>query len=322
MAATKSAYWTSRSNEKFPLQDTAQVTATFSRRMRVRLSNGSSVQARIKGKRQRPVCGDEVFVEPIAGESEWLITGIGARRNELTRPNRRGEAEVLAANIDQLCAVAAPTPKPDWFSIDRYLGAAELMGVRGIVIVNKTDLVRESDALSADVSEAATDYGRIGYTLVRSSASTGDGLEELVAVLGKGISIFVGQSGVGKSSLINLLLGESSQRIGDLSDKNREGRHTTVNSVMLDLPGGGAVIDSPGVRDYAPALQSERDVNLGFVEIADAASGCRFADCKHMVEPGCAVRNAVEAGAISERRYESYRRLFILTSQLAERRSR
>ncbi len=289
--------------------------------MRVRLQDGSSVEARIKGKRQRPVCGDEVSVEPIAGEKEWLITAIGHRRNELTRPTRRGEAEVLAANIDQLCAVAAPTPRPDWFIVDRYLGAAELMGVRGLVIINKQELIAGDDALGQEIAEAAADYRQIGYTVVRCSAGTGAGMQELAAELRNSISIFVGQSGVGKSSLINLLLGESSQRTGDLSDKHREGRHTTVNSVMLDLPSGGEVIDSPGVRDYAPAVQSTRDVDRGFVEISTAAASCRFADCRHMVEPGCAVRHAVDAGTISERRYESYRRLVILTAQLAERRA-
>jgi ribosome biogenesis GTPase len=289
--------------------------------MRVRLRDGTSVEARIKGKRQRPVCGDEVSVEPIAGEKEWLITAVGKRRNELTRPNRRGEAEVLAANIDQLCAVAAATPRPDWFIVDRYLGAAELMGVRGLVIINKQDLIADDDSLGKEIAGAAADYRQIGYAVIRCSAASGTGMQELATELKKRISIFVGQSGVGKSSLINLLLGESSQRTGDLSDKNREGRHTTVNSVMLELPSGGEVIDSPGVRDYAPAVQSTRDVGRGFVEISKAAADCRFADCKHMVEPGCAVRQSVDAGTISERRYESYRRLVILTAQLAERRA-
>lgn len=289
--------------------------------MRVRLKDGNVVEARIKGKRQRPVCGDDVSIEPIAGEAEWLITGIEIRRNELTRPNRRGKAEVLAANIDQLCAVVAPTPKPDWYIVDRYLGAAELMGVRGIVVLNKRDLISALDGLGEEIAEAVADYRQIGYAVISCSASTGEDMDALTAELDTGISILVGQSGVGKSSLINLLLGETLQRTGYLSEKHREGRHTTVNSVMLDLPSGGKVIDSPGVRDYAPAVQSTRDVDTGFVEIAKAAADCRFADCTHRVEPGCAVRRAVEGGAISERRYESYRRLFILTAQLAERRA-
>ena len=117
------------------------------------------------------------------------------------------------------------------------------------------------------------------------------------------------------------MLDSEIQPTGELSGKWHEGRHTTVNSVMLDLPGGGAVIDSPGVRDYAPAIEATTDVATGFVEIRGAAANCRFANCQHMAEPGCAVKAAVEAGQISERRYESYRRLVILTAQLRERRS-
>jgi ribosome biogenesis GTPase len=195
------------------------------------------------------------------------------------------------------------------------------MGVRGIVVINKQDLISGLEGPGEDIAEAVADYRQIGYRVISCSASTGEGVEALSAELDTGISILVGQSGVGKSSLINLLLGETLQRTGCLSEKHREGRHTTVNSVMLDLPRGGKVIDSPGVRDYAPAVQATREVDKGFVEIAKAAAGCRFSDCTHRVEPGCAVRRAVDSGAISERRYESYRRLYILTAQLAERRA-
>lgn len=303
------------------MQDTAQVTATFSRRMRIRLTDGTDTEARIKGKRQRPVCGDTVHVETISGETDWLITGIGERRNALTRPNRRGETEVLAANIDKLCAVAAPAPRPDWYIIDRYLGAAELMGATGIVILNKSDLLGPPGVRGNDTESILDDYRRIGYTVIECSAEAGAGLEDLLDALSGATSILVGQSGVGKSSLINRLLDAEAMRTGELSGKSLEGRHTTVNSVMLDLPGGGAVIDSPGVRDYAPAVDAQANVATGFREIRDAALDCRFANCQHMKEPGCAVKAAVAAGAVSERRYESYRRLVILTAQLAERRA-
>lgn len=303
------------------MQNTAQVTATFSRRMRIRLADGTDTEARIKGKRQRPVCGDIVTVEAISGESDWLITAIGERRNALTRPNRRGEAEVLAANIDKLCAVAALAPRPDWYIVDRYLGAAEFMGTTGLVILNKSDLLDTADGRDSEADRILDDYRRIGYTVITCSAATGAGLESLLDALSGSTSILVGQSGVGKSSLINRLLDVEAMRTGELSGKHREGRHTTVNSVMLDLPGGGAVIDSPGVRDYAPAIEAQVNVATGFREIRNAAQDCRFANCQHMKEPGCAVKAAVEAGNISERRYESYRRLVILTAQLAERRA-
>lgn len=300
------------------MQDPALVTATFSRRMRLRLADGQDVEARIKGKRQKPVCGDRVTAEALPGETDWLITDILERRNALTRPNLKGLPETLAANVDMLCVVAAPTPKPDWFIVDRYLGAAELMGAGAIVVFNKKDLLDDS-GLEADVDAAASDYRRVGYEFIVTSAETGEGLGELAKALDGRTSIFVGQSGVGKSSLINVILDQDAQKTAALSEKHREGRHTTVNSVMLDLPGGGAVIDSPGVRDYAPAVAADTPVAVGFREISDAADGCRFGNCQHLREPDCAVKQAVADGAIGERRYESYRRLLRLSSELLTR---
>jgi ribosome biogenesis GTPase len=283
----------------------AQVIATYSRRMRLRMPDGSEVESRIKGKKIRPVCGDRVEAEPIHNEDDWLITGILERDNFLARPNVRGHTEVLAANIELLLVVAAPSPRPDWFIVDRYLAAAEIMDVPAAVIFNKTDLVRDD----ADANEFLEDYDRIGYGVVRCSATDGSGIEEVEELTGNRIAIFVGQSGVGKSSIINILLGDAGQRTADISAKTGEGKHTTVNSMMLDLPQGGHVIDSPGVRDYAPAIESTSQVVRGFREIENAGHQCRFANCRHLQEPGCAVKTAVDSNDISARRYESYRRL-------------
>ena len=291
--------------------ETATVIATFSRRMTLRLADGSEVDARIKGKRLKPVCGDQVSAQPIENEEDWLITGIAKRRNELTRPNMRGQVEVLAANVDYLIVVAAAEPKPDWFIVDRYLCAAELMGVDAAVVYNKTDLSPELP--DAELST----YAAIGYDVVTSSARDNVGTDEIRRLLAGRRAIIVGQSGVGKSSLINCLLGSEEQRTASISDKSREGRHTTVNSAMISLPGGGSIIDSPGVRDYAPALESSTIASRGFREIRDAAQGCQFSNCRHLQEPRCAVKAAVEAGIISARRHESYRRIIVLTEQLS-----
>jgi ribosome biogenesis GTPase len=241
----------------------ALVIATFSQRMRLRLDDDSEVVGRLKGKKMRPVCGDEVMAEPIENEPEWLITDILPRRNELSRPDRRGRAEVLAANIDLVTVVSTDAPATDWFIVDRYLAAAELIDVPALVVFNKTDL------------------------------------------------------GAGKSSLINFLVKDADQQTARLSQSTGEGRHTTVNSVMWSLPGGGALIDSPGVRDYAPAIDALDLVARGFREIEDQAQTCRFANCRHLREPDCAVKTAVESGDISARRYESYRRLLALAEKLA-----
>ena len=291
----------------------ALVVATYSRRMRLLLPDGHRIDARIKGKRIKPVCGDRVEAEPIPGETDWLITALRDRRNELTRPNLRGRVEVLAANIDRLLVMAAPAPDPEWSIVDRYLCAAELIDASAAVIFNKADLTASESA-----DEVLDDYSRIGYHAVRCSAKTGLNMDAVAALLSDGVSIIVGQSGVGKSSLINYLLQDERQRVATISDKSGEGRHTTVNSAMLQLPGGGAVIDSPGVRDYAPALLPG-EVVVGYREIAAAGQDCRFANCRHLREPGCAVKTAVETAAISKRRYDSYRHLLALTEKLARK---
>lgn len=296
--------------------ETAVVTATFSRRMRLSLSSGETVEAKIKGKRLKPVCGDRVDAVALQRETDWLITAIHPRRNTLSRPNLRGQVEVLAANVDLLVVVAAGAPAPDWYVVDRYLCAAELMPAEALVVYNKVDL----DLLGAEQQRELDNYRHLGYGSIEVSATTGQGIERLDAHLAGTTAIVVGQSGVGKSTIINRIATEASQRTAEISEKRDEGRHTTVNSVMLPLAGGGGVIDSPGVRDYSPAIDDVRDVGRGFREIATAAGGCRFADCRHLREPGCAVKLAVDDGTVSGRRYESYRRLYVLTDKLSDKR--
>lgn len=294
----------------------ALVVATFRHRMNVRLPDGTEVSARVKGRRLRPVCGDEIIVEPLRNEREWLITAVLPRRNQLTRPNMRGEIDILAANVTLLIAVAADPPKPDWFIVDRYLCAAELMAIQAAVVYNKMDLSPDVDALHRILDE----YRRIGYATIETSAETGTNLEALSTLIKGEIGIIVGQSGVGKSSIINRLTNNASQRVAEVSVASGEGKHTTVNSSMLNLPDGGAVIDSPGVRDYAPAIDSLKQVVSGFKEIWLRGQDCKYANCLHLREPHCAVKAAVESGEISARRYESYKRLFRLTEELVQMR--
>ena len=289
----------------------ATVIATYSRRMRVRLDDNQEADARIKGKKLKPVCGDKVVVEPIDGEADWLITSIHERRNELNRPNSRGNVETLAANLDLVVVVAAASPKPDWFIVDRYLCAAENMRAAAAVVYNKTDLDKANDA-----EQMLRTYAQLDYPSIACSAELDDNLEPLAELLTDNTAIIVGQSGVGKSSLINRLSTESAQKTATVSTKTGEGRHTTVNSAMISLPQGGVVIDSPGVRDYAPALQSPEQAIAGFREVRELGENCRFANCKHLREPNCAVKQAVESGDMDERRYESYRRTLALTERI------
>ena len=284
---------------------TGVVVATFSRRMTLRLDDERVVAARIKGKKLKPVCADRVIASPIDNEDDWLIESIEDRTNELSRPDSRGRREVLASNLDTVVVVAGIQPKPDWYVVDRYIAAAENIEAGAIVVLNKTDLPHDDEVLSV-----LEDYRHCGYPVVATSASSGEGLRELAAMLKDRTAIIVGQSGVGKSSIINELIDDARQRTAEISGSTGEGRHTTVNSVMLDLPESGRVIDSPGVRDFAPAIDSVEDVIRGFREISEAGNHCRFANCRHLQEPDCAVKAGVESGDIASRRYDSYKRLF------------
>ncbi len=290
----------------------ALVVTTYGRRVDVRLQSGERVAARIKGRKLKPVCGDRVTAQPIAGEPDWLITDILPRSNALTRPDARGRTEVLAANLTLVVVVAADPPTPDWFVVDRYLSAAELMGVKAAVLFNKIDRLTDARVEPPALAE----FEKVGYPVLRCSAATGQSMADLQRLIAGETTILVGQSGVGKSSLINRLTDNPALRIGAVSAKSGEGRHTTVNSALLEVPSGGAVIDSPGVRDFAPAVESAQRVVAGFPEIEEAGRACRYANCRHLKEPGCAVKAALDEGAISSRRYESYKRLKRLTEKL------
>ena len=290
------------------------VVATFSRRMTVHLDDGQVVQARIKGKKLKAVCADRVVLSPIENEEDWLIESILPRTNELSRPDNRGRREVLASNLDTVVVVAALRPKPDWFIVDRYIAAAENIGAEPIVVLNKIDLTHDQTDL-----EPLADYHQCDYPVVVTSASSGQGLDELASALTEQTTIIVGQSGVGKSSIINALVEDAEQKTAEISGSTGEGKHTTVNSVMLRMPDGACVIDSPGVRDFAPAINSVDEVIRGFREISQKGDECRFGNCRHLQEPDCAVKAAVETGDIAARRYDSFKRLFNIARQYVEK---
>src|SRR5688572_19358124 len=290
----------------------ADVTASFGRHLLVRDTGGQELRARPSGRKLGVVCGDRVHCERV--RDEVLIVAVLPRRSVLARANTRGVDEPVVANITQLVVVVAPVPKPDLFVVDRYLCAATAAGVKGAIAVNKADL----DANRIDAPELAA-YERAGYAHVTCSAKSGSGLAQLEDLLSDAISVLVGQSGVGKSSLVGALLPETEVATGGLM-REEEGRHTTTASRAYQLRSGGALIDSPGVRDFAPAIDRLDARTLGFPEADRLAADCRFQDCRHMQEPGCALIAAVESGDVLARRYESYRRLRRLYSDLVEAR--
>jgi ribosome biogenesis GTPase len=234
------------------------------------------------------------------------------RRNVLLRATARGRAEAVVANLTDLFVVLAPIPAPELFVIDRYLAGATSAGIAATLVLNKADL-----PLEADLPAELASYEAAGYASLRCSAASGEGLQGLRARLAPGsCAALVGQSGVGKSSILQLLVPEADVAIGELM-RDTEGRHTTTSSRLFELPDGAALIDSPGVRDFVPAAEALEARSLGFPEIERLQPACRFSDCRHMREPNCAVRSAVEDGTLSARRYESYRRLRRLREELS-----
>ena len=296
---------------------TGCVIATFGRHMVVRTAEAAELRARPFGRTLTVVCGDEVRCRIDAHHDEVHVIEVLARRNALWRANARGGAEPVVANLTRLLVVLAPLPLPDPFVLDRYLAAATAAGVPSTLIVNKSELGIDA-ALAAELAA----YAVAGFAAIRCSAATGAGMPQLLAALGPGTrAALVGQSGVGKSSLVRQLLPHAQVTVGELVRKE-EGRHTTTVARLFDLPHGAALIDSPGVRDFAPAVRALDERTLGFPEVARLAAGCRFSDCRHMREPDCAVRAAAEDGSWHARRYESYRRLRRLREQLSAKRVR
>ena len=285
--------------------------------MTVRDAAGRRLRARPFGRSLSVVCGDEVVCRPDPLHDELHVVEVLPRRSALYRANLRGRSEPVVANLTRLLVVLAPLPVPDLFVVDRYLAAAESAHVGATLVVNKEELGIDA-ALAAELAA----YREAGYGAVRCSAHTGSGTGALLEALPAGaVAALVGQSGVGKSSLIARLLPAEQVAVGELV-RAEEGRHTTTAARLFDLPEQRALIDSPGVRDFAPAVDRLDPRSLGFVEVERLSPACRFPDCRHMREPGCAVRTAAEAGTLHPRRYESYRRLRRLHEDLSAVRGR
>jgi ribosome biogenesis GTPase len=288
----------------------ARVTATFGRHLLVRDASGKELEARPFGRGLNVVCGDNVRCRPDPHHDEIHVVEIIQRRTALYRSNVRGVTEPVIANLSRLMVVLAPVPVPDLFVVDRYLSAAESGGIAGLLVVNKIELgIDDELAAQLDVFTAA------GYRWFPCSVKTGEGIDALLEICAGQVAALVGQSGVGKSSLVDRLIPGAEVEVGELV-REEEGRHTTTASRMFDLPLSGNLIDSPGVRDFAPAVDRLDARSLGFVEVERLAPQCRFNDCRHMREPGCAVQGATENGGMSPRRYESYRRLRRLYEEL------
>lgn len=280
----------------------------------VKIDDGSIVNCKIKGnfrlkgiRTTNPVAVGDMVKVAVKDDASYII-GIEPRRNYIIRKasNLSKESQILASNIDQaLLIVTLKEPATNTTFIDRFLATAEAYNVPVVIVINKVDLL--SDADDHDYLEAVKSlYEIIGYKVIKMNALAGDGLEELQQALAGKVTLLSGNSGVGKSSIINLVLPGLNLKTGNVSESHHTGMHTTTFSEMFDLPGGGSVIDTPGVKGFGTIDFDKAEVAHYFKEIFKISANCKYNNCTHTHEPGCAVRDAVENHYISESRYQSY----------------
>lgn len=281
--------------------------------------NGETIDCKVKGnfrlkgiRSTNPVAvGDHVVIsKPATGEVAY-ITEIKDRKNYIIRraSNLSKQSHIIGANLDQtVLVVTVNHPVTSTVFIDRFLATAEAYRVPAILVINKTDLYDEDE--TRYMNGLMTLYETIGYKCLSLSTVTREGVDKLEALLEGKITLFSGHSGVGKSSLINTLIPDINVKTAQISEYHNKGMHTTTFSEMFRLPAGGYIIDTPGIKGFGTIEMEDENIGHYFPEIFRFSKDCRYGNCTHRHEPGCAVKEAVENHYISESRYNSYLSIF------------
>lgn len=275
--------------------------------------------ALVKGEKQRAVIGDEVLLDMPRSHDKAIIAEILPRKTEFVRkdPTERALPQVLAANFDKVI-VAQPLAEVNYRRLERELVLAHETGASVVIVLTKADLALDDGKAQQTIDAVQALAG--GDEVLVLSADDAEGIEKLRALCAPGmIAVLIGKSGVGKSSLVNLLVGEEVQRTHEVRETDGKGRHTTVSREMIQVPGGGLIVDMPGVRGLG-LWDAESGIEAAFPDIEELAVRCKFRDCKHESEPGCAVRAAVDGGTLQPLRLSSYQALRQETEDVRERR--
>lgn len=287
---------------------TSYATVVTSHRSNILIEDeqGNLLNCPVTKKSKSLVCGDRITFLANADQSVTLQTLL-PRKNLLERHSYKQKPKPLAANLDQIIIVNSVPPGIDTDLIDRYLVAAQLLEIKPLLVFNKQDLLDPQHL--QDTQSHCTHYAELGYQTIWTSTETMFGLDDLQDQLSDRTNVLVGKSGVGKSSLIQSLIPDLDIRIGAISEASGQGRHTTTQTILYRLAHGGALIDSPGVRQFGLWQISQQQAAYGYIEFQSYVEECRFSNCTHTKEPGCAVLVAVAAGKISQRRLKSYYKL-------------
>ncbi|MBI3188271.1 MAG: small ribosomal subunit biogenesis GTPase RsgA [Gammaproteobacteria bacterium] len=283
-----------------------RVITQFGKTLIVEANNGELIHCTIRQNLGAVVSGDFIVWQP-SRENSGVVVAVESRTSLLQKPGFGGKLKPMAANINQIVIVTSVVPEPNPYLIDRYLVAAENLPATPIILINKIDLLNDENKNTIETLK--TLYTNLGYRVINASFVIDQGFSQLLQSLQNQTSIFVGLSGVGKSSLIKHLLPDMDIRIGELSAASGEGTHTTTHSTLYHLAQGGDLIDSPGVRDFGLWNMSAQDILQGFREIKPLAAQCRFSDCAHENEPDCALLHAVEEGKVRKQRFVNYKKM-------------